>query len=136
MKTKSLASIAGVIWLIAGFNVCRIGVVSWQSLESTTVSMIVGCLATLLLFSRMFVKMLFRNVQRIRQIDVEKRRLWDIMPVKSYVIMAVMITFGVMLRSCPVMPQSVIAPFYVGLGTALSMAGAIYISAFLCPKDL
>ena len=61
MKAKSLASIAGVIWLIAGFNVCRIGVVSWQSLESTTVSMIVGCLATLLLFSRMFVKMLFRN---------------------------------------------------------------------------
>ena len=31
MKTKSLAFIAGIIWLFAGFNVCRIGVLSWMS---------------------------------------------------------------------------------------------------------
>ena len=33
MKTKSLTLIAGTIWLLAGFNVCRIGVVSWMDLE-------------------------------------------------------------------------------------------------------
>ena len=31
MKTKSLAFIAGIIWLFAGFNVCGIGVLSWMS---------------------------------------------------------------------------------------------------------
>lgn len=41
-----------------------------------------------------------------------------------------------MLRRCPLVSLSVIAPFYVGLGTALMVAGVIYISAFLCPKDL
>lgn len=136
MKTKSLAFIAGVIWLTAGFNVCRIGVVTWTKVGTVSLAMAVGCIATLLLFSRMFVRMLFRNVRRIRGIDIEKRRVWDIMPVRSYIIMAFMITFGVMLRRCPLVSPSVIAPFYVGLGTALMVAGVIYISAFLCPKDL
>lgn len=61
MKTKSLTLIAGTIWLLAGFNVCRIGVVSWMDLETTSVLMVVGSIVTLLLFSTMFVKMLFKN---------------------------------------------------------------------------
>ena len=91
MKTKSLTLIAGTIWLLAGFNVCRIGVVSWMDLETTSVLMVVGSIVTLLLFSTMFVKMLFKNVRRIRRIEVDKRRLWHMMPVKSYAIMAFMI---------------------------------------------
>lgn len=136
MRTKSLAFIAGIIWLIAGFNVCRIGVVSWLDLDATTLVMVIGSIVTMILFSMMFVKMLFKNVQRIRKIEVEKRKVWDIIPMKSYVIMAFMITFGVLLRNCPVIPQAFIASFYVGLGSALMMAGIIYISAFLCPKEL
>lgn len=80
MRTKSLAFLAGIIWLTAGFNVCRIGVVSWMSTDATTVVMILGCIATMVVFSRMFVRMLFQNVQRIRKIELEKRKLWDIMP--------------------------------------------------------
>lgn len=32
MKTKSLAFIAGIIWLFAGFYVCRIGIHLYPSL--------------------------------------------------------------------------------------------------------
>lgn len=92
MKTKSLAFIAGIIWLIAGFNVCRIGVVSWMSLDTISPFMIIGSIISLILFSIMFVKMLFKNVKRIRKIDIRKRKMWDVMPVKSYVIMIFMIT--------------------------------------------
>ncbi|MDD7658421.1 MAG: hypothetical protein PUJ28_07230 [Prevotellaceae bacterium] len=104
MRTKSLAFLAGIIWLAAGFNVCRIGVESWMSTDATTVVMILGCIATMVVFSRMFVRMLFQNVQRIREIELEKRKLWDIMPVKSYLIMIFMITFGVLQRRCPAVP--------------------------------
>lgn len=136
MKTKSLAFIAGIIWLIAGFNVCRIGVVSWMSLDTISPFMIIGSIITLILFSIMFVKMLFKNVKRFRKIDIRKRKMWDVMPVKSYVIMIFMITFGILLRRCPLVPPSFIASFYVGLGMALMVAGVIYASIFFCPKDL
>lgn len=136
MKTKSLAFIAGIIWLIAGFNVCRIGVVSWTHIDNTSVLMIMGCMVTMFLFSNMFVKMLFKNVRRIRDIDANKRKVWHIMPVKSYVIMAFMITFGILLRSCPAIPLSFIASFYVGLGASLMIAGLLYVSTLLCPEKL
>lgn len=136
MKTKSLAFIAGIIWLIAGLNVCRIGVVSWTHIDNTSVLMIMGCMVTMFLFSNMFVKMLFKNVRRIRDIDADKRKVWHIMPVKSYVIMAFMITFGILLRSCPAIPPSFIASFYVGLGASLMIAGLLYVSTLLCPEKL
>ena len=84
----------------------------------------------------MFVKILFKNVRRIRRIEVDKRRLWHMMPVKSYAIMAFMITFGILLRNCPEIPSAFIASFYVGLGSALMVAGTVYIFALLCPKEL
>ncbi len=136
MKTKPLAFIAGTIWLAAGFNVCRIGVAAWQNHGSAPTLMIAGSIATLVLFSRMFIRMAFRNVQRIRNIDVRRRRVWHIMPMRSYIIMAFMIAFGMLLRSVPAVPTQFIASFYVGLGAALMLAGAVYTSALLCPKDL
>ena len=42
MKTKSLAFIAGVIWLTAGFNVCRIGVVAWTKISTVSLAMVAG----------------------------------------------------------------------------------------------
>ena len=47
-----------------------------------------------------------------------------------------MIAFGILLRSFSVVPHSFIASFYVGLGAALMLAGMIYTSSFICPKDL
>ena len=68
MKTQWLAFMAGIIWLAAGFNVCRIGVEAWRALTATTAGMVLGSLATLVLFSVMFVKMLFKNVRSIGRI--------------------------------------------------------------------
>lgn len=47
-----------------------------------------------------------------------------------------MIAFGILLRSFSVVPRSFIASFYGGLGAALMLAGMIYTSSFICPKDL
>lgn len=136
MKTQWLAFMAGIIWLAAGFNVCRIGVEAWRALTATTAGMVLGSLATLVLFSVMFVKMLFKNMRSIGRIYPAHRRIWHLMPLRSYLVMAVMITLGIILRSCQAVPRTFIASFYVGLGGALMLAGAVYLSAFFCPKDL
>ena len=120
MRTKSLAFLAGIIWLTAGFNICQIGVATWKRLDTTSVVTIIGSIVTMILFSSMFIKMLFRNVRRIQQIDIERRKLWNIMSTKSYFIMAFMIMLGILLRRCPAITSSFIAPFYVGLGVCIN----------------
>lgn len=130
MKTQTLALLAGLLWLIAGINVCKIGMETWLELEGTTSSntlmLIIGCVLTLAAFSMMFVKMVFKNIRRIQQIEAPKRRVWDMMSVRSYIIMAFMITLGITLRHSPAIPPAFIASFYTGLGTALSLAGITY----------
>lgn len=135
MQTKLLTTIDGIIWLVAGVNVVRIGVCTWSALPSTTLPMMVGCLLTLAAFSTMFVKMVFKNVRRIQHIPYSHRHLWDCMPLRSFLVMAFMITLGITLRHLPSVPRSFIAWFYVGLGIGLSAAGAVYLSTLFWLKE-
>lgn len=129
MSVKILTVINGTIWLVAGINVVRLGLISWERVGETSAWMIVGCILTFIAFGMMFLKMVFKNLKRISQIPKEKRHLWHCMPLKSFLIMVFMIALGITLRSIPAVPQSFIAFFYVGLGTALSLAGVAYLAS-------
>lgn len=128
MKETTLTTLNGIIWLVAGVNVVRIGVLTWAALDGASAWLIVGCMLTLAAFSMMFVKMVFKNVRRIHQFPPERRKVWNCMPLKSFLIMAFMIALGVTMRNMPQVPREFIAFFYVGLGTALSVAGVVYLS--------
>ena len=129
MSIKILAAINGALWLIAGINVVRLGLISWERVGETSAWMIVGCILTFIAFGIMFLKMVFKNLKRISLIPKEKRHIWHCMPLKSFLIMVFMIALGVTLRSIPAVPHSFIAFFYVGLGTALSLAGVAYLTS-------
>lgn len=136
MKETTLTTLNGIIWLVAGVNVVRIGVLTWAALDGASAWLIVGCMLTLAAFSMMFVKMVFKNVRRIHQIPPERRKVWNCMPLKSFLIMAFMIALGVTMRNMPQVPREFIAFFYVGLGTALSVAGVVYLSYFFAPHKI
>ena len=127
MRVRTLLLLDGIIWLIAGVNVCKIGVGTWMTLEGNTLWMVIGCLATFVAFATMFVRMVFKNVRRIEQIEEGHRRVWDMMSVRSYLIMAFMIALGVALRQFSLVPEVFIGSFYTGLGGALAMAGLGYL---------
>lgn len=128
MKTSHLLIIDGIIWLVAGLNVVKLGVEAWQALDTTNVWLALGSIATLAAFATMFVRMVFKNAVRIEKIPVERRRVWHCMSLRSFAIMAFMIALGVTLRHSPQVPREFIASFYVGLGTALSAAGVVYLA--------
>lgn len=131
MKTSTLLLPAGLLWLVAGLSVCRTGIVTWLGVGQFTLPMLIGCLLTFAAFAVMFVRMVHRNVLRIEQLPPDRRRLWHMMPLRSYLIMAFMITLGVTLRRAHCVPPAFIAWFYTGLGTALSLAGLSYLCRYL-----
>lgn len=136
MKTKHLVFLDGFIWLAAGLNVVNLGVRAWQGLEGTGFWLVVGCVLTMGAFGTMFVRMVFKNVERLRLISAERRHVWNCMSLRSFLIMAFMIGLGVTLRHSPQVPRGFIAFFYVGLGTALSAAGVVYLALPFCRKAL
>ena len=50
---------------------------------------------------------------------------------KAYIIMAIMMGGGIGLRAAGVFPDQFVAFFYTGLGSALALAGVLFLRSFL-----
>lgn len=122
-----LVLICSTLWLAAGFNVVRMGVVAQKASLMGTAITAVGIAVVFILFAVMFLKISIKNMKRIRTLTQEKLKAWNCMPLKSFIIMAGMITLGVMLRKNDGVPRGCIASFYIGLGSALTLAGMFYL---------
>ncbi|MGT2801583.1 hypothetical protein [Streptococcus henryi] len=126
VKKKNLLALAGTVWLIAGFNVTRMGLVAYSSLKQVTLVSLLLSILVFLAFGSMFYKMTFMHARRISDYKEARRPFWQFFDLKSYLIMIVMMTGGILLRSSGLVPSSFIAFFYTGLGLALALAGLLF----------
>lgn len=127
---KYLIALSGVVWAIAGFNVLRIGIIAYARLTQITLVVILLTLLIFALFGKIFFNMVRKNILRIHQYNEEKRPFWNFFALKSYMIMAVMMTVGIWLRNSGLASDYFIAFFYFGLGSALGGAGILFLIAF------
>ncbi|MEG0441900.1 MAG: hypothetical protein RR544_06335, partial [Oscillospiraceae bacterium] len=123
VKKRALPAIAGTVWLIAGFNVARLGVLDYGKLPKITPLQVLLSLLVFAVFGIMFYKMTVKHTLRIAGYPEIKRPFWNFFDLKSYCIMAFMMGGGILLRSSGLVPPVFIAVFYTGLGCALALAG-------------
>lgn len=135
VKKHNLLAIAGCVWLIAGFNVARLGVLSYVKLTSIPFLYILLSIAVFCTFGFMFYKMSIKHRKRIKGYKEEFRPVWHFFDLKSYIIMAVMMGGGIWLRSSGLVPDKFIAVFYTGLGCGLALAGIIFWVMFFTYKE-
>ena len=88
VKEKSLLLIAGIVWLMAGFNVARLGVLSYLQIERQWYLYLLSMLV-FFLFGRMFFKMSKKHTKRIIAYE-EYRPFWHFFDKKAYIMMACM----------------------------------------------
>lgn len=128
LKKRHLLLIAGLVWFMAGFNVARIGIIAYRSIDSVWY---LYCLSILvfIIFGRMFLKMTENHTKRIMAYDAYMP-FWKFFDKKSYLIMAFMMSFGIGLRASGLAPEFFIGFFYAGLGFALGLAGIVFIKNY------
>ena len=129
VKKRTLLLIAGIVWLIAGFNVARLGIISYKLIDPEWYLYILS-LVIFLLFGRMFFKMSRKHTKRIVRYE-EYRPFWNFFDCKAYMIMAFMMGGGIALRSSGLVSDFFIAFFYTGLDCALGLAGVIFIKNYI-----
>ena len=130
VKKRTLLLIAGVVWLIAGVNVARLGILSYFEIEQQWYWYPLSALV-FLLFGMMFFKMSQKHTKRIMGYSEERQPFWRFFDLKAYIIMAVMMGGGIGLRAAGVFPNQFVAFFYTGLGCALALAGVLFIKNFI-----
>lgn len=130
VKKRTLLLIAGIVWLIAGFNVARLGVLSYLSIEQRWYWYLLSVLV-FVVFGMMFFKMSQKHTERIMGYPEERQPFWRFFDLKAYLIMAVMMGGGIGLRAAGLFPDIFVAFFYTGLGCALALAGVLFIRYFI-----
>lgn len=125
VKNVTLLFIAALVWTAAGVNILRIGIIEYPpyfSLINILLSAVVFVIFELFIFGRLVKK----HTKRIDSYDDEKQLWIKFFDVKSFIIMAVMMAGGILLRALRLAPAVFIAVFYTGLGAALLLAGILF----------
>ncbi|MGL5439626.1 MAG: hypothetical protein ACRDA4_04470 [Filifactoraceae bacterium] len=123
IKNKNLLLLASLVWMIAGFNVLRIGIISYYH-NIYPLNLISSVIIFFIFNQKIFNRLVVKHTLRIINYTEPKHPFWHFFDLKSFVIMIFMITLGIMIRKFSLVSNEFIAVFYTGLGTSLVFAGA------------
>lgn len=89
----------------------------------------IGVAVALLVHHFGFLKIVDKNLGRILPIE-GTRCIFSFMPWKSYIIVAVMVAMGTLLRHSPI-PKPYLSILYIGIGLALILSSIRYLRALI-----
>lgn len=120
---------AGTVWIIAGANILRIGIVTWLNSSQEWMFKIgewqlLFSYYSLSWFSEDFIINIPAGLKK-RKKPVTVLSLSS--TVKSWIVMIFMISLGITIRSLRLLPDSFISVFYTGLSIALILTGILFI---------
>lgn len=125
VKKVTLLLIACIVWMVAGFNIFRIGLIEYPpylSIFNLCLSIIVFTVFQYFIFG----KLVKRHTKRILNYKKDYQFFLKFFDLKSFAIMAFMMTTGIYLRVSGLCPVRFIAVFYSGLGLSLLLAGILF----------
>lgn len=119
VKRNTLLLLAALVWGIAGANILRIGLAAYPAyltLWNTLLSVLVFAVFQ----QAVFGKLVKKHTSRIGAYPDERLFFLRFFDRKSFVIMAVMMTGGILVCGpAALAPEAFIAIFYTGLGASL-----------------
>ena len=125
VKRNTLLLIACLVWCAAGFNIFRIGFLAYRFYITIWNLLLSGVVFTV--FQKfIFGKLVKKHSERIKNYPEERQFFMKFFDVKSFFIMAFMMTGGIGIRMSGIAPERFIAVFYSGLGASLFLAGILF----------
>ena len=125
VKKVTLLLIVCIVWMAAVFNIFRIGLIEYPpylSIFNLCLSIIVFTVFQYFIFG----KLVKRHTKRILNYKKDYQFFLKFFDLKSFAIMAFMMTAGIYLRVSGLCPVRFIAVFYSGLGLSLLLAGILF----------
>jgi hypothetical protein len=126
VNKHTLLLIAGIVWIVAGVNILRIGILTWLIDSQYWVFKIGEAFVVFLAFYIFVFKKLYnKHSKRICE-KTKSSCPFSFFDAKGWVIMSFMISLGIIVRKFQLLPESFIAVFYTGLSIALIITGLLF----------
>lgn len=131
VKKRSLLLIAGLVWMFAGFMVMKTGYPFLKKSNSLGLILLGSLIIFLIFYLKIFSKLVKKHEIRIRGYEEERVAFWKFFDIKQYIIIAFMMSGGILIRYYHLAPDWFIAFFYPGLGFALFSCGTRFIARYI-----
>lgn len=125
VKRNTLLLLACLVWSAAGFNILRIGLMSYPAHRSV-LNFLLSAVVFAVFQVFIFGKLVKKHTARISGYEEERHFFLKFFDKKAFAIMAVMMSGGIGLRASGLAPEQFIAVFYTGLGASLLLAGLLF----------
>ena len=121
-----LIVLAGLVWIGVGVMLDSFAA-SWLIAYGKSMAFVflaIGFAGAMVIHHFGFLKIVDKNLGRISKME-GKRCAFSFMSWKSYFIVAIMVTMGILLRHSPI-PKQYLSILYIGIGTALFFSSIRY----------
>ena len=128
VKKEYLLLPAGFAWLGVGVMLCTMAFRWLQSAADPIVLAAIGIASGIIISIFGFTKIARKNIERIKALP-GSRCFFSFMTLKSYLLVLVMMSFGIALRHSS-LPKTFLSVIYIGIGVALAISSISYFRAY------
>jgi hypothetical protein len=127
-----LLLIAAFVWTFAGGMLLVRGYSFLTAFPAFRALKILGCLlGGLVFFKLLFAKISAKHVLRIQGMPIDRPCLFSFFNVKSYLMMGIMISSGILLRKSGVISAEYLSLIYITMGIPLLMSSFRFYYSFI-----
>ncbi len=132
---KVLFFVAGSLWLIGGAVLLIRGIMVLEMHDHLLCEISIGIVGGFLFYGLLFRHIPQKHIKRIKQISNEKPCLFAFFDVKSYLLMAVMISGGIIIKKLQVVDEEYYFTFLIAMGIPLVLSAFQFIISGFCFKS-
>jgi hypothetical protein len=125
VSRENLLLIAGLVWTVAGgilggrglYHVIRY--CSWPVLR-----IVIATALGVVFYGILFARISGKHIRRIRGLNIPYPCAFSFFNLRSYLMMGIMITGGILLRHFEIIPHEILFTFYITMGVPLLMSAS------------
>jgi quinol-cytochrome oxidoreductase complex cytochrome b subunit len=131
VNKKSLLLVAGFAWTIAGgILISRALLELWSIHHYLWLEFLIGIALGTVFYLFLFARISKKHVTRITLITIDNPCFFSFFNFRSYVMMAIMITTGVVLRKLDIINHEILYTFYLTMGIPLLVSATRFFTTW------
>lgn len=135
VSKKNLLLVAGFAWTVAGgMLISRALLALWSIHHYLWTEILVGIVFGTVFYLVLFARISRKHITRITLITIDNPCFFSFFNFRSYVMMAVMITTGIVLRKMDVINREILYTFYLTMGVPLLVSAFRFFSTWFRNK--
>jgi hypothetical protein len=137
VSKRSLLLVAGCVWTMAGgILISRALLELWSIHHYLWMELLIGMIFGTLFYLILFARISKKHITRITLITIDNPCFFSFFNFRSYIMMTLMITTGILLRKLDIINHEILYTFYLTMGIPLLVSAFRFFSGWRKKKTM